>query len=362
MYNMDNDIEEIKRYIEMKDYNSLEEFLGVFMIPKKKLQNQNFDILCYSIKCGCSDKLIKQIFEWSNIKEVDYFYFINNEYISPLLYSFIYKKYAIIEFLIKNGANINRKYDNMTLLKYLISKEYFIKDFISILVKNKYVFSRSDFNLLFQKDFNLIILTFEEITLYNKNMENMNYNNYNNSSNNNNIIINENKIKEKKKNSKNKEKNKEIEINEEDKKKENEETFKHEINILFMWYIHLFKRREFNKILELFKYETSEEQSRGLKFFEYHFNYLDKKHENDIKLQFLHEIINKNIEIPKFQNENKIEYMSENYLRNQFNRILIRKHELYSRFISNNDYNRINKFKKNNKFFFKYMQKPPKYY
>jgi len=54
--------------------------------------------------------------------------------------------------------------------------------------------------------------------------------------------------------------------------------------------------------------------------------------------------------------------MSENYLRNQFNRILIRKHELYSRFISNNDYNRINKFKKNNKFFFKYMQKPPKYY
>ncbi|ORY01970.1 hypothetical protein LY90DRAFT_519688 [Neocallimastix californiae] len=193
MYNMDNDIEEIKRYIEMKDYNSLEEFLGVFMIPKKKLQNQNFDILCYSIKCGCSDKLIKQIFEWSNIKEVDYFYFINNEYISPLLYSFIYKKYAIIEFLIKNGANINRKYDNMTLLKYLISKEYFIKDFISILVKNKYVFSRSDFNLLFQKDFNLIILTFEEITLYNKNMENMNYNNYNNSSNNNNIIINENR-------------------------------------------------------------------------------------------------------------------------------------------------------------------------
>jgi len=127
-----------------------------------------------------------------------------------------------------------------------------------------------------------------------------------------------------------------------------------------MWYITYFRKREYNKILTLFKYETSKERSRGLKFFNYHFNYLDKNYENDIKLQFLYEIIYKHVEIPKFQNENKKEFIDEIYLKNQFNRILIRKHELYSKYISNNDYSSIKKFKKNNKFFIKYMQKPPK--
>jgi len=39
--------------------------------------------------------------------------------------------------------------------------------------------------------------------------------------------------------------------------------------------------------------------------------------------------------------------MNEIYLRNQFNKILIKKHELFSKIISNNDYNRIKKFKNN---------------
>jgi len=34
--------------------------------------------------------------------------------------------------------NINRKYNNMSLLKYLINYEYFNKENISVLVKNKY--------------------------------------------------------------------------------------------------------------------------------------------------------------------------------------------------------------------------------
>ncbi|KAG4083825.1 hypothetical protein H8356DRAFT_1283698 [Neocallimastix lanati (nom. inval.)] len=291
---MDNDIKEIKHYIEIKDYNSLEEFLGVFMIPTKKLQNENFDILCYSIECGCNEKIINQIFEWY---------------------------------------------------------------FIPILVKYQYVFSRNDFNLLFQNDFDSLILTFEEITLFNKNIENKYNNNYDDDNNNNNI---DNKLKERKKIIKKNEKKNDKEINKKEiNEKENKNIFKHEINIYFMWYIYYFRKREFNKILELFKYETSEEHCRGLKFFDYHFNYLDKKCENDIKLQFLYEIINKHVKIPKFQHENKKEFINEIHLRNQFNRILIRKHELYSKYISNNDYSRIKKFKKNNKFFFKYMQKPP---
>ncbi|KAG4083090.1 hypothetical protein H8356DRAFT_1350341 [Neocallimastix lanati (nom. inval.)] len=347
---MDNDIKEIKYYIEKNDYNNLEEILGVFMISKEKLQNKNFDILCYSIQCGCSNKLIKQIYEWCNIKDVDYYYLINNKLISPLLNSFIYKNYKIIEFLIEKGANINKKYNNMTLLKYLISNEYLSEDAISILVKNQYVFSRNDFNLLFQKDFNLLIFTFDKITVFNKNIEN-NYNNYYDNNNN-------NKLREKKKIVKKNEEKSEKEINEKEIN-ENEYIFKHEINVSFMWYITYFRKKEFNKILQLFKYETSEERSKGLEFFNYHFNYLDKNYENDIKLQFLHEIIHKHVEIPKFQIGNKKEFIDEIYLKNQFNKILIRKHELYSRYISNNDYSRIKKFKKNNKFFIKYMQKPP---
>ncbi|KAG4083351.1 hypothetical protein H8356DRAFT_1089613 [Neocallimastix lanati (nom. inval.)] len=355
---MDNDIKEIKHYIKIKDYKSLEELLGVFMIPTNKLQNKNFDILCYSIECGCSIKFIKQIFKWCKIEEVNYYYFINNKLISPLFNSFIYKRYEIIEFLIKKGANINIKYNDMTLLKYLITNEYFIKDFISILVKHQYAFSRNDFNLLIQKDFDLVILAFEEITVFNKDIENKYNNNYNDNNNNN---INSNKmIKEKKKITKNDEKESKKEINEKYEKKENEMIFKNEISISFMWYISYFRKREFNKILELFKYETSKERCRGLNFFDNHFNYLDKKCENDIKLQFLYEIINKHIEIPKFLIENKKEFLNEIYLKNQFNRILIKKHELYSKFISNNDYKRINKFKKNNKFFLDFMQKPPK--
>jgi len=34
--------------------------------------------------------------------------------------------------------NINRKYNNMSLLKYLINYKYFNKENISVLVKNKY--------------------------------------------------------------------------------------------------------------------------------------------------------------------------------------------------------------------------------
>ena len=355
---MDNDIKEIKYYVEKNDYNNLEEILGVFMISKEKLQNKNFDILCYSIQCGCSYKLIKQIYEWCDINDVDYYYLINNKLISPLLNSFIYKNYKIIEFLIEKGANINKKYNNMTLLKYLISNEYLCKDAISILVKNKYVFSRNDFNLIFQKDFDLLIFTFDKITVFNKNIEN-NYNNYYDNNNNN------NKLKEKKKIvKKNKKKSEktiiEKGINEKEKKNENENIFKHVISISFMWYITYFRKRDFTKILKLFKYETSEERSSGLEFFDYHFKYLDKNYENDIKLQFLYEIIHKHVEISIFQNENKKEFINENYLRNQFNKILIRKHELYSKYISNNDYSSIKKFKKNNKFFIKYMQKPPK--
>jgi len=90
---MDNDINELKNYIKKKDYNSLEEFLSILMIPLKKIHNEQFDILCYSIENECSDEIIKNIYKWCNIKEVDYFYFINNKYISPLLYAFISKKY-----------------------------------------------------------------------------------------------------------------------------------------------------------------------------------------------------------------------------------------------------------------------------
>ena len=356
---MDNDIKEIKHYIEINDYISLKELLGVFMIPTKKLLNKNFDILCYSIQCRCNDLLIKQIYKWCSIKEVDYYYIINNKLISPILNSFIYKKYIIIEFLIEKGANINRKYNNMTLLKYLITNEYFSKDFISILVKNQYVFSRNDFNLLFQKYFNLLILTFEQIRLFNKDIENKNNNTYDNNNDNNSNINNKKKTRESSKITKNKGNENEKKINEKDEKNEKENVFKHEISISFMWYIDLFRKREFNKILELFKYEPSEERCRGLEFFDFHFKYLDKKHENDIKLQFLYDIINKHVEIPKFQHENKKEFINEIYLRNQFNRILIRKHELYSKIISINDYNRIKKFKNNNKFFIEFMQKPP---
>jgi len=102
---------------------------------------------------------------------VNYYYFVNNKFISPQLQSFIYKKYGILEFLINKRANFNQKYNNMTLLKYLINNEYFDKVIISIIVKNKYTFSSDDFNILFQKDFDLIMLTFEEITSYNKNIE-----------------------------------------------------------------------------------------------------------------------------------------------------------------------------------------------
>jgi len=56
---MDDDIKEIKRYIKIKDYNNLEEILSTFMIQTKTIQNENFDILCYTIENECSDTLMK---------------------------------------------------------------------------------------------------------------------------------------------------------------------------------------------------------------------------------------------------------------------------------------------------------------
>jgi len=67
----------------------------------------------------------------------------------------------------------------MSLLKYLICNKYFNEENISILVKNKYEFSWNDFEILFQKDFNLILLTFKEITLFNKDFKNKYNNNVN---------------------------------------------------------------------------------------------------------------------------------------------------------------------------------------
>ncbi|KAG4083823.1 hypothetical protein H8356DRAFT_1379323 [Neocallimastix lanati (nom. inval.)] len=343
---MDNDINELKNYIEKKDYNSLEEFLSIFMIPLKKIHNEQFDILCYSIENECSDEIIKNIYKWSNIKEVDYLYFINNKFISPLLYSFIYKKYEIIEFLIKKGANINKKYNNMSLVKYLINNGFFNKDIITTLVKNKYKFSRDDFNIIFLNDFYLIILTFEQITIYNKNIE-YEYNNKNNKE--------TNKRKRKLITKKN-EKGKEIE---KQKEKDTKENFKQEINIPFMWYISLFKERKFKKILHLFKYETSNQRFNGIKFFDNQFKYLNKKEINDIQFHFLFKIITKRIEIPKFHNTNNEDFKEEIQLKNKFKQILIKKKELYKKILKNNDSQEIDKFKNNNKFFLKFIQKKP---
>ncbi|ORY12559.1 hypothetical protein LY90DRAFT_518335 [Neocallimastix californiae] len=267
---MDNDINELKNYIKKKDYNSLEEFLSILMIPLKKIHNEQFDILCYSIE---------------------------------------------------NECNI-----------------------ITILVKNKYKFSRDDFNIIFLNDFYLIILTFEQITLYNKNIE-YEYNNKNNKE--------TNKRKRKIITKKN-EKGKEIE---KEKEKETKENFKQEINIPFMWYISLFKERKFKKILYLFKYETSNQRFNGIIFFDNQFKYLNKKEINDIQFHFLFKIITKRIAIPKFHNINNEDFKEEIQLKNKFKQILIKKKELYKNILKNNDSQEIDKFKNNNKFFLKFIQK-----
>ncbi|ORX97494.1 hypothetical protein LY90DRAFT_520071 [Neocallimastix californiae] len=203
----------------------------------------------------------------------------------------------------------------MTLLKYLITNEYFSKDFISILVKNQYVFSVMILIYSF-KNFNLLILTFEQIRLFNKDIENKNNNTYDNN-NDNNSNINNKKRQEKVVKL---QKIKEMKMKRKLMKKMKKMKKKMYLNMKSVYHL-----------CELFKYEPSEERCRGLEFFDFHFKYLDKKHENDIKLQFLYDIINKHVEIPKFQHENKKEFINEIYLRNQFNRILIRKHELYSK-------------------------------
>ncbi|KAG4092760.1 hypothetical protein H8356DRAFT_1357437 [Neocallimastix lanati (nom. inval.)] len=200
---MDNDINMIKRYIEKKDYNNLEDILKNFIIPLEKILNKNFDIICFTIK---------------------------------------------------NESNINRKYNNMSLLKYLICNKYFNEENISILVKNKYEFSWNDFEILFQKDFNLILLTFKEITLFNKDFKNK----YNN---------NVNTIKNKRR------------IFEIIKEKEKIEIIMQEITLLL-------------------KYERSKEKLNKIKFFDHQFKYLNKNSKNDIEFHFLHEIIEKILKSP----------------------------------------------------------------
>ncbi|KAG4082803.1 hypothetical protein H8356DRAFT_1347204 [Neocallimastix lanati (nom. inval.)] len=327
---MDNNINIIKRYIEKKDYINLEEILSNFIIPLNEILNKNFDIICFAIKNGCEDSFIKNIYKWYNINQLDYCYFLNNRFISPLLYSFIYKKYELIEFLTNKGANINRKYNNMSLLKYLINNEYFNEENISILVKNKYKFSRHDFEILFQKEFNLIILTFEQITLFNEEIKN-DYNNNNNME---------------------KKKRRRFE-----KEKEKEKIIMQEINIPFMWYIKLFKENKFREITLILKYERSKEKFNGIKFFDHQFKYLNKNRENDIEFHFLHEIIEKNIEIPNFKNGNYDDVNKDIQIRNKFEQILNRKRKLYKRILLNKKNEEIEEFKNNNKFFLLYLQK-----
>ncbi|KAG4105824.1 hypothetical protein H8356DRAFT_1322333 [Neocallimastix lanati (nom. inval.)] len=294
---MDNNINIIKRYIEKKDYINLEDILSNFIIPLNEILNKNFDIICFAIKNGCEDSFIKIIYKWYNINQLDYCYFLNNRFISPLLYSFIYKKYELIEFLTNKGANINRKYNNMSLLKYLINNEYFNEENISILVKNKYKFSRHDFEILFQKE-----RRFE-------------------------------------------------------KEKEKEKIIMQEINIPFMWYIKLFKENKFREITLLLKYESSKEKFNGIKFFDHQFKYLNKNSENDIEFHFLHEIIEKNIEIPNYKNGNYDDVNKDIQIRNKFEQILNRKRKLYKRILLNKKNEEIEEFKNNNKFFLLYLQK-----
>ena len=98
---------------------------------------------------------------------------------------------------------------------------------MNILIKKIFQFQlkiniRNDFEILFQKDFNLIILTFEEITLFNKDIKNKYYNNAN---------MGKSKIRRFEKR----------------KEKEKIEIIMQEINIPFMWYINLFKERKFKR-------------------------------------------------------------------------------------------------------------------
>ena len=91
---------------------------------------------------------------------------------------------------------------------------------------------------------------------------------------------------------------------EKEKEKEKIEIIMQEINIPFMWYIKLFKENKFREITLLLKYERSKEKFNGIKFFDNQFKYLNKNCENDTEFHFLHEITEKNIEIPNYKNGN----------------------------------------------------------
>ena len=130
-----------------------------------------------------------------------------------------------------------------------------------------------------------------------------------------------------------------------------------EINIPFMWYIKLFKENKFREITLILKYERSKEKFNGIKFFDHQFKYLNKNSENDIEFHFLHEIIEKNIEIPNFKNGNYDDVNKDIQIRNKFEQILNRKRKLYKRILLNKKNEEIEEFKNNNKFFLLYLQK-----
>ena len=175
--------------LELNNFNKLKDFISFIEIPIYFLNNTNFDLLITALFLNCSLKIVKLIYNNCNYNTlnyvVNYSYHlyektniknkenvndidnskelinINNCIKSPLLVSLENSDFQIVEFLIKNGADIFYKINNKYILEILREEELLTTKKLNFLLKNGFSLKKFDIERLSNFEFKYIRMCLE---------------------------------------------------------------------------------------------------------------------------------------------------------------------------------------------------------
>ncbi|KAG4082595.1 hypothetical protein H8356DRAFT_969265 [Neocallimastix lanati (nom. inval.)] len=175
--------------LELNNFNKLKDFISFIEIPIYFLNNTNFDLLITALFLNCSLKIVKLIYNNCNYNTLNYvinysyhlyektniknkenindidnskeLININNCIKSPLLVSLENSDFQIVEFLIKNGADIFYKINNKYILEILREEELLTTKKLNFLLKNGFSLKKFDIERLSNFEFKYIKMCLE---------------------------------------------------------------------------------------------------------------------------------------------------------------------------------------------------------
>jgi len=158
LHTKNEQLKTILEKINIGNINELNDYLSKNEIQLSYFTTNDFDILIYSIKNDISFEMIKFII--SQYKNLNYYI---NIYETPLFFAFSKNDYALIDFLIENGAEVNYTIENKyNILKLIIEEKYFTKGHLTYLLNHGFEITSELMNSLISNGMKDVVRTILE--------------------------------------------------------------------------------------------------------------------------------------------------------------------------------------------------------